>query len=878
MASLTPGVLSKLLANKDAKVTGNHRSALLQVIEILPSGEDPWRSRGFFLKVSDSLHSAYVAVSDSDSDMVSAGEVQIGQFVYAARLDSGSPVPVLRGLRIVPKRKSCACVGNPVELVSSDLLFAKRLPSREEMIINKKTPLLEMSRSEKCVGFDMRRLSLDSARRACWDQKNPNAIARKSNSSGFKSKQVPVSTKITIFLSRNKFLIYPAWAGGPDLKLNPTLLSEENALVISDKEASPKNIPSLKHPNLNFSPLKNKNDAVSPLLTKKPLKKELKSSSACTAPSRLLKVPLTCKTGSGQKISWDVLPPTITELGKQAVHHRNIAFLAAVRSLEEASAADGVIRCMCIFAELCESSQKSSAGAVVQKFLDLNQKMQSAAMIVDSLLNSRLLGADSTNCLPQQHLSPDACKDSASKNAALWVKAAISTNLSPFELSRKQDRDEIPNGEKCHFVVLENSPAEDYENHSPARKQNKRNNGTLLSDSSTKLSPPASGRLSSAAGRSSTEKEDSSKGGRLKEAASLAEKLFLASREWFLKYLEGSVNMGFGLRREERSPEAASLLGQLKRVNHWLDELASNGAREGKRIGGLKKKLCGFLLEHVDSAVVVKHIKESGGFSALLNIRHPATRIEFAVAVAVAVAVSVAVPVTPLQASKDDITVHTGLSKAPSAEYVNVSRWYNHIEALLRISGVAGEGSGIIVEGSASISKGAVATPPAGDSKASITAMFLASAAADEDDDDDVDLFGEETEEEKKAAEERAAAVKATGKKKESGKSSVLLDVKPWDDETDMKKLEEAVRSVQMEELHWGASKLAPVGYGIKKLQIMLTIVDDLVSVDNLIEEHLLQEPINEHVQSCDIVAFNKICKSLCHFSFCFITKIHVCC
>jgi hypothetical protein len=39
------------------------------------------------------------------------------------------------------------------------------------------------------------------------------------------------------------------------------------------------------------------------------------------------------------------------------------------------------------------------------------------------------------------------------------------------------------------------------------------------------------------------------------------------------------------------------------------------------------------------------------------------------------------------------------------------------------------------------------------------------------------------------------------------GKSSVLLDVKPWDDETDMKKLEEAVRSVQMEGLTWGACK-----------------------------------------------------------------------
>lgn len=40
------------------------------------------------------------------------------------------------------------------------------------------------------------------------------------------------------------------------------------------------------------------------------------------------------------------------------------------------------------------------------------------------------------------------------------------------------------------------------------------------------------------------------------------------------------------------------------------------------------------------------------------------------------------------------------------------------------------------------------------------------------------------------------------------GKSSVLLDVKPWDDETDMKKLEEAVRSVEMPGLFWGACML----------------------------------------------------------------------
>ncbi|ONK59813.1 uncharacterized protein A4U43_C08F11080, partial [Asparagus officinalis] len=54
-------------------------------------------------------------------------------------------------------------------------------------------------------------------------------------------------------------------------------------------------------------------------------------------------------------------------------------------------------------------------------------------------------------------------------------------------------------------------------------------------------------------------------------------------------------------------------------------------------------------------------------------------------------------------------------------------------------------------------------------------------------------------------------------------------------------------------------AKLVPVGYGIKKLQIMMTIVDDLVSVDTLIEEHLTVEPANAYIQSCDIVAFNKI-------------------
>jgi len=39
----------------------------------------------------------------------------------------------------------------------------------------------------------------------------------------------------------------------------------------------------------------------------------------------------------------------------------------------------------------------------------------------------------------------------------------------------------------------------------------------------------------------------------------------------------------------------------------------------------------------------------------------------------------------------------------------------------------------------------------------------------------------------------------------------------------------------------------------------MMIIMDDLVSVDILIEEHLTIEPCSEYITSCGIIAFNKI-------------------
>ncbi|KAG5727898.1 Elongation factor 1-beta [Termitomyces sp. T112] len=191
---------------------------------------------------------------------------------------------------------------------------------------------------------------------------------------------------------------------------------------------------------------------------------------------------------------------------------------------------------------------------------------------------------------------------------------------------------------------------------------------------------------------------------------------------------------------------------------------------------------------------------------------------------------------TPSQA---DVFIFKALGAALDAsKSPNVARWYTHIQsyaaehATLPGSSTAGEtfvGTGV-----------------------------AASAAAEED---DVDLFGSDEEEDAEAERikaERVAAynAKKAGKAKPVAKSIVTMDVKPWDDETNMEELEKAVRSIEQDGLLWGASKLVPIGYGIKKLQITVVVEDEKVSTDEL-QETIAE--FDEWVQSTDIAAMQKL-------------------
>ncbi|PSS15615.1 Serine/arginine repetitive matrix protein [Actinidia chinensis var. chinensis] len=133
MATLTPGILLKLLQsiNSPIKVTGDHRTPLLQVIGIVPAlaagSSDLWPNHGFLVQLSDSLHSTYVSLSDRDTDLILSNRLQLGQFVHLDRLLFHCPVPRAAALRPVPGRHPF--VGSPEPLI------ARISPSKREFVI-----------------------------------------------------------------------------------------------------------------------------------------------------------------------------------------------------------------------------------------------------------------------------------------------------------------------------------------------------------------------------------------------------------------------------------------------------------------------------------------------------------------------------------------------------------------------------------------------------------------------------------------------------------------------------------------------------------------------------------------------------------------------
>ncbi|POM64128.1 EF-1 guanine nucleotide exchange domain containing hypothetical protein [Phytophthora palmivora] len=193
--------------------------------------------------------------------------------------------------------------------------------------------------------------------------------------------------------------------------------------------------------------------------------------------------------------------------------------------------------------------------------------------------------------------------------------------------------------------------------------------------------------------------------------------------------------------------------------------------------------------------------------------------------------------------SSADASLFQQFSAVPdAAKYANVYRWYVHIAAKLGLRAIL-------------VTKKAAAPKAAAPKKAA--------PKEEEEEDEDDDLFGDDDEEDDEAAKalaaKRAEAAKAAKKEKKKPveRSQVVIEVKPWEAETDLEELAAKIKALPVEGLTWGEGhKLVPVAFGIKKLLVQCVIIDDLVLLDDITDAI---EGFEDYVQSVDVASMNKL-------------------
>ncbi|CAN4089142.1 unnamed protein product [Withania somnifera] len=508
MTALVPGVLIKLLQNMNSnkKIRGKYRSILLQVISIVPAlnGSELWPNHGFFIKVSDSSHSTYVTLSKEENKLILNNKVQLGQFFYAERMEPGTPVPVLVGVRPLPERHPF--VGNPKDLMQ--MLEPSEVTVRNDQ--------------EDITGLNL----------------NVSPELNKQN------------TKNKFIIKEQKMVVASRYMQGV-LTLNTKIGGLDRGSGVKgieneSSEAAKKAVPlkekhrELKDQTRSSTPYRSHSDA---FMQKSGVNKHLKTPRFSTLKLTTSKQESVRENSQSSEacMPWSLLPTNLAKPAKGILRRGILASLVAAEAQEEANEAATLLHCLRMFAELCTSASPGSPDVSLSKFFTLNDLIErpSAKMKVPT---------------------PDN----------------FGTKLSVQE--------KVKEGKMTCFL-----------------------NGKTTSKS---LKP--SMELSGA------EKLEWATGDGSKDIIELRELLLNEIQSWFLKFLEGALEVGFWKNKQEKKTKVsvprqtdsknqrAFTLSQIKHANEWLDKvrstLSSNENSVVERVDRLKKKLYSCLLIYVDSA------------------------------------------------------------------------------------------------------------------------------------------------------------------------------------------------------------------------------------------------------------------------------------
>ncbi|KAL8210176.1 hypothetical protein R6Q57_006908 [Mikania cordata] len=631
MTTLVPGVLLKLLQhmNTDVKVGGEHRSSLLQVVSIVPSlaGDELFKNQGFYIKVSDSSHAAYVSLPDDQIDLILSDKIQLGQYIFVERLESASPVPILRGCRPVPGRHPC--VGTPEDIVATHSLkflnskgnsngSSSRTSGSKGVRSNqsddkKGTQVLARSKSQmskllmdstdkkwlKTKSFNSH--GLDLSPMSCYSlpssfEKFSNGMKQQSSIKGLDKTigKLKLGGKVSTNVKKSETgssiknviqgielghkALRKSWEGNmdvrtPRLEVTKKKLKPEAQISSTSRKSTSERMPSKEEPRVHT-----------------PVNKVTKTGDSVDN-SQSSKHRSSSERKSSSEVSNNGLPRNMV---KEIMKHRDAAQIAAVEAMQEASVAESILQCISLYTDICCSAKEDNPQPTVEQFLAMYNSLNNAHQIAESFAKI-IIRDSSSDCEENPSEEQLKLKSDQQKQANLWVNAAIVTNLSSFSVYSKQPLS------------------------SPAIKP------TLVLDGSTKIpSPkpqvkprqPINTKIASSASLKPAVDQKSrtppprkwEKGAGLEETVELAQMLQTESQDWFLGFVERFLDADISNTTSSDNGRIAGMLTQLKNVNDWLDKIGTN-KDEGENdhcsietIDRIKKKIYDHLLTHVGSA------------------------------------------------------------------------------------------------------------------------------------------------------------------------------------------------------------------------------------------------------------------------------------
>ncbi|XP_062193442.1 uncharacterized protein LOC133896816 [Phragmites australis] len=351
--------------------------------------------------------------------------------------------------------------------------------------------------------------------------------------------------------------------------------------------------------------------------------------------TNLVKIPPNSKKLTDASTSWTSIPPSLAKLGKELLKYRESAQMAAVEAMQEASAAESLLRCLSSYAEVSSTAEEQNPQQAVEQFLALHAALSRATVITDTLTKpaasvaspDHSAASDSGTVASATDEEAAAVAAERRRRATSWVSAALATDLSAFGLYNLKPVPATVSSPLAVVVVDESAK--------PA----------TAAVTATKSSPSPKSRMSPAKGKArmgpgaaaasaalttTPALPDWERGGGTEERGELARRLGEESRGWFLGFVERFLDADVAAAAPWDRERAARMLPQLKRVNDWLGEIgkrsetpppdadgeataaaaapvAANGGRgvPEETIERLRKKIYEYLLTNVDSAAAM---------------------------------------------------------------------------------------------------------------------------------------------------------------------------------------------------------------------------------------------------------------------------------